>query len=146
LNSQRQLARNFTLRYKVNVSTSLKRVVAASELILVFPGALFMTALFFRNIQAPPYQPAEAARQVVAWFSARPRLGLDVFLIALPFTALVIGCITAVRSWRGDEEFRSAALDCIATIRAHAATLLVAVATVLAAGILGIVALHMITE
>ena len=63
-----------------------------------------MTALFVRNLQPAPYKPAQSARRLVEWFSARPHLDLHLFLIALPLAAFVIGCATVLRSWRSDEE------------------------------------------
>jgi hypothetical protein len=125
---------------------TIKRPLAAAELLLVFPGALFMTALFVRNLQPKQYEPAHTAQLLVDWFSARPHLGLDLFLIALPFAAFVIGCVSMLRSWRSDAELRQAALRTLTAVRAHMATLLIAGATVVAGGILAIVALHMITD
>jgi hypothetical protein len=123
-----------------------KRTIAATELLLVFPATLFMIALFVRNIQPTQYEPAHTALRVVEWFSARPHLGLDVSLIAMPLAALVIGGVTALRSWRSDAELRLAALETLAAVRAHLATLLIASATLAAGGILAIVALHMVTD
>ena len=132
------------LRYKVLMIT--KRTIAATELVLVFPAALFMIALFARNLQPEHYEPAHAARRLVEWFSARPHLGLDLFLIAMPFAALVIGCATVLLGWRSDAGLRQAALQTLAAARAHLATLLIAGATLAAGGILAIVALHMLTD
>ncbi len=125
---------------------TIKRTIAATELLLVFPAALFMTALFVRNLQPAQYEPAHTARRLVEWFSARPHLGLDVFLIALPFAALVFGSVTVLRSWRNDAALRQAARETLAALRAHLATLLIAGATLTAGGILAIVALHMMTD
>jgi hypothetical protein len=125
---------------------TIKRTIATAELLLVFPAALFMTALFVRDIQPEQYEPARTAMRLVNWFSARPFLGLDIFLIALPFAAFIIGGATVLRSWRGDAEFRRTALETLAAIRQHLATLLIAGATLLAGGILAIVALHVITD
>jgi hypothetical protein len=133
------------LRYKVTMNPT-KRVLAAAELLLVLPASLFMTALFVRNLQPAPYEPAQTARRLVDWFSARPHLGLDVFLIALPFAAFGIGCATVWRSWRSDEELRQAASKTLAAVRAHLATLLIAGATLVAGCILAIVAVHVITD
>jgi hypothetical protein len=125
---------------------TIKRTIAAAELLLVFPAALFMTALFVRNIQPEQYEPAHTAARVVVWFSVRRGLGLDVFLIAFPFATFVIGCATVLRSWGSDAELRQAALETLAAVRAHLATLLIAGATLLAGGILAIVALHVVTD
>ena len=125
---------------------TMKRTLAATELVLVFPAALFMTALFVRDIQPPQYEPAHTALRVVGWFSARPVLGLDVLLIALPFAAFVIGCASVLRNWRSDAELRRGALEALAAVRAHLATVLIAGATLISGGILAIVALHVITD
>jgi cytochrome b561 len=133
------------LYYKVAMK-AIKRTLAATELLLVFPAGLFMTALFVRNIQPAPYEPAQTARRVVEWFSTKPHLGLQLFLIAMPLAAFVIGCATVLRSWRSDEELRQAALKTLAAARAHLATLLIAGATLVAGCVLAIVALHVITD
>ena len=125
---------------------TIKRTIAATELLLVFPAALFMTALFVRELQPAQYEPAHTAQRLVEWFSARPHLGLDLFLIALPFAAFVIGCATVLRSWRSDAELRQAALETLAAVRAYLATLLIAGATLMAGGILAVVAVHSITD
>ena len=125
---------------------TIQRTIAATELLFVFPAALFMTALFVRDIQPTQYEPAHTAQRLVEWFSARPHVGLDLFLIALPFAAFVIGCVTVLRAWRSDAELRQAAMATLGAVRAHLATLLTAGATVMAGGILAIVALHMMTD
>jgi hypothetical protein len=125
---------------------TLKQSIAIIEVLLVFPAVLFMTALFVRNLQPTQYEPAHSAVRLVDWFSARPFLGLDVFLIALPLTAFVVGCTAVLRAWRRDAELRQAALQTFEALRAHLAPLLIAGATLVAAVILGIVALHVITD
>jgi hypothetical protein len=142
---RRPLDLTFTLDYKA-LMNAIKRTIAATELLLVFPATLFMTALFVRNLQPTQYEPAHSAKLLVEWFSVRPHLGLDVFLLAMPFVVLVIGCATLLRGWRSEAELRQAALATFAAVRAHLATLLIAGATLAAGGILAIVALHMITD
>ena len=73
-------------------------------------------------------------------------MGLDLFLIALPFSAFVIGCATVLRAWRNDPQLRAAARDAIASLRVHLSALLIAGATLLAGAILSVVALHIITD
>lgn len=139
------LDRGFALYYKVNMNI-VKRAIATAEVLLVLPATLFMTALFVRDIQPTQYEPAHTALRLVEWFSARRFLGLDILLIALPFTALVIGCATVLRNWRGDAELRQASLEALAAVRSHLAMLLITGATLMAGGILAIVALHVITD
>lgn len=117
----------------------LRRILAATEILLVLPAALFMTALFVRNLQPVPYEPATTARHVVEWLSAHPALGLQLFLIALPFTAFVLGGATLLGSWRTTAK-------ALAAVRAHLATLLIAGATLVAGCSLLIVFLHMAAD
>lgn len=123
-----------------------KRTIAAAELLLIFPAALFMTALFARNLQPLQYQPARSAERIVTWYSGRPYVGLWGLLIALPLTVLVTGCGMLLRSWSDEVELRRATRQALAAMSAHLPALLVAGATLTAAGVLAIVALHMLTE
>ena len=136
---------SLALLYKVAMRLT-KSAIAAMELLFIFPAALFMTALFMRNLQPPQYQPAHTAAQIVAWFAVRPRIGLWGLLIALPFTVLVTGSGTLLRRWKNEDALRQATGHTLAEARAHLATLLVAVATFAAGGILAIVGLHLLTE
>jgi len=118
-----------------------ERIIAIFELFLVFPAALFMVALFLREVQ-----PLAQTGRLVEWFSHHVVLGLYVFLIAMPLAALVIGGAIVLRSWRSDAEFRRAAFEVFTAARAHLASLLIAGATLMAGGILALVAMHLITE
>jgi anti-sigma factor RsiW len=82
----------------------------------------------------------------VDWVKARPFLGLDICLIALPFAAFMVGAVAVCRSWRADAALRQAALQTLSVARAHVSAIIVAGATITAGGILAIVAMHMITE
>src|SRR5215472_11741792 len=119
----------------------IKQTLAIVELILVLPAALFMTALFLREVQ-----PAAQTGRLVEWFSHHLVIGLYVFLVAMPLAAFTVGCGMVLRSWRGDAHFRRAASEMLTIARANAASLLIAGATLMAGGILAIVAMHMITE
>jgi hypothetical protein len=118
-----------------------KRSIAIIELLLVTPASLFMIALFLRDVQ-----PVAQTGRLVAWFSHHLILGLYVSLVSMPLTAFVIGCAVVMRSWRSDVKFRYAALKIMTIAHGQLATLLIAVATLMAAGILAIVCMHMITE
>jgi hypothetical protein len=124
----------------------LRRSIATVEVLLIFPATLFMLALFLRNVQPAPYEPAQTARHLVDWFAASPRIGLGLFLIALPLAALVIGTGTMLRSWRSDPQLRQLTADTLIALRPHWSLLLIATATFVAVAILGIVSLHMITD
>src|SRR5436853_6130943 len=60
------------------------RAIAAIELVLILPAALFMTALVLRNL--PQFE--HGAQPLVMWY-ARRMWGLWVLLLGLPLTVLV---------------------------------------------------------
>jgi len=118
-----------------------KSNIAIVELILIFPAALFMTALFLREVQ-----PLAHTGRLVDWFSHHVVIGLYVFLVAMPLAAFVSGGALVLSSWRNNAEFRRATQEMVTIVRKHLASLLIAGATLMAAGILAIVAMHLITE
>src|SRR5216684_8231178 len=77
------------------------RIIAVLELVLIFPAALFMTALMLRNLQPLQYEPARSAQQLVMWYAGR-MWTLWVLLLGLPFIVLVSGCAELLRSWNRD--------------------------------------------
>ena len=125
---------------------TIKPSLAAAEVLLVFPAALFMAALFVRELQPVQYEPAHTAQQILDWYAARVHLGLWVLLIALPLTVLVTGSVALVRAWKLSAELRQATRQTLAAARTHLATLFVAAATLAAFGFLAIVALHLISD
>jgi hypothetical protein len=122
----------------------LARVTAALELLL-FPAALFLIAIVVRNLQPLQYEPAHTAQRIVLWYSARIWT-LWVLLLALPFAVLVSGSATVLSDWNRDTDLANFTKQSSAVVRAHKATLLVAVTTLAAAGILVIVVLHMLAN
>ena len=139
------LAWRHALYYKVLMNLP-KRTIAATELLLIFPAALFITALFVRNLQPLQYEPARTAERIVTWYAARPRIGLWGLLIALPLAVLFTGCGILLRSWSVDVELWRAMRQTLTAIRAHLTMLLVAGATLIAGAVIAIVALHILTD
>ena len=121
------------------------RMIAALEAALLFPAALFMTALVVRELRPLPYEPAHSAQQLVLWYAGR-MWTLWILLLALPLTVLGIGCATLLRNWTQELALAQNVRQSLAAVRANVATLLVAAATVAAAGILVIVVLHMLAN
>jgi hypothetical protein len=119
------------------------RIIATMELALIFPAALFMTALVVRNLSPLQYEPALTAQHLVMWYAGR-MWTLWVLLLALPFTVLVTGCATLRYNWNRDPLHTARQL--LAVIRADLATLFVAGTTLAAGGILAIVVLHMLAN
>jgi hypothetical protein len=135
----------YALRYKVLMRVA-RLLTASVELLLISPAGLFMTALFVRNLQPQQYEPAHTAQQIVMWYAARTQTGLWLFLMALPVLVLLVGCATLWRQWHNDAELRTAARQFLALTRTHLATILVASASLAAVGVLGIVAVHALTD
>jgi len=120
-------------------------VIAGLELALLSPAMLFMGALVVRNLEPLAYGPARTAQQIVMWYAGKVWT-LWVLLVALPLAVLVTGSATLLRGWSQDGELASSAQPSLAVMRARPATLVVAVTTLAAAGILAIVVLHMLAN
>src|SRR5580704_12217210 len=75
------------------------RIIAALELVLILPAALFMTALVLRNLQPLQFEPAHSAQLLVMWYAGR-MWTLWVLLFALPIIVLVSGCAELIRNWK----------------------------------------------
>lgn len=124
-----------------------KRAIAAAELVLLFPAALFMTSLFVRQIQPQQFEPAHSANLIVNWYASGPIwFTLWMLLMAMPLAVLIMGATTLARSWKSDAELRQASRQTLSAIRSHLATFFIAAATLTAGGILMIIALHTITD
>ncbi len=118
-----------------------KRLVAAVELVLIFPAALFLTAVVARQLQPMQY----AAQQVVTWYSGR-LWTLWILLIILPLAALFIGCVTLLAGANARLEASLADKQSSGLIRAPVPTWIITVATVVAGLILMVVAAHMLAN
>ena len=129
--------------YKAHVRT-LTRLVAATQVALIFPAVLFLTAVLVGTGDPPQYDLARIAQRIVMWYEGQWALWL--LLLALPFAVLVSGCATLRRCWHGDVELPQAARRSLAAIPAPLATLVVAWTTLTSAGILTIVVLHMLAN
>ncbi|HUK29583.1 MAG TPA: hypothetical protein VLV89_00615 [Candidatus Acidoferrum sp.] len=121
------------------------RLIAALGLTLIFPAALFMAALVVRNFNSLPFNSAEFAQRIVMSYAGKVWT-LWVLLIAMPFAAFITGTAALLGDWGGDVELRNAARQSFSVIRAHPARLIVAITTVMAAGILAIVAVHLLAN
>ncbi|HEX7192179.1 MAG TPA: hypothetical protein VF381_11490 [Thermoanaerobaculia bacterium] len=125
---------------------TLDRTIAAAELLLISPAALFMSALFVRNLTPMQNEPAHTAQRVVMLYASSVHVGLWIMLIALPLAVLGIGCATLLRQWSEDPSLRQATTQTLVAIRSHFATLLIAGATVASGGILAAIAIHVLTD
>ena len=111
-------------------------LLAASELILLLPALLFLTAVVVRYVP----RLADPGQQVVLWYATRPWT-LLVFLLALPFAALVAGCITLVRTRRA-----AAGRQVPSVVGTRLLSRIVALETLTAGAIVTVVILHMLAN
>ncbi len=122
-----------------------RSIIAATELVLIFPAALFLTAVVAQDLQPLQYEPAHTAQQIVTWYSVR-LWTLWVLLISLPLAALLTGCVTLLRNSNGGAEERQTGRQPSAAIRTHLPTRIIAGATLAAGLILAVVVLHMLAN
>lgn len=122
----------------------LTRSIAAVELLLMVPAAVFMTALVVRDLGPRQLEPGLTAEQIVGWYAVRPHVGLWLLLIALPFAALALGCIALWRYWHDAEAPPASARAALAGLRKDPAALLIAATTFAAAVVLAIVGVHVL--
>jgi hypothetical protein len=125
--------------------TNQTRIIAILSLLFILPAALFMAALEVRHMQSLPFGAADFAQRIVMSYAGKAWT-LWVFLISMPFAAFIMGCATLFANWARDVELRNIVRQSFAAIRAHPARLFVAATTLTAAGILTIVALHLIAN
>lgn len=123
----------------------MKRIVAATELLLISPAVLFMTALFVRKVGTLQDEPARTAHEIAMWYAGR-QWTLPALLIILPLIALVIGCATLLRNRNEDSEPRLAPGELLAARHADLATFFIAAMTLTAGGVLARVAVHFLVR
>lgn len=125
----------------------LKRAIAATELLLLLPAAIFMAAIVLRNVTPLPNEPALTAQRIVMWYAhLPPQIGLWLLLSAMPFAVVVLGCSVLAVAWHSDQDLRAATHRAVAALSAHRAIACVAVATLCAGGILVFVGVHVLTD
>ena len=122
---------------------STRRVIAATQALLIFPAILFMCALILRQMSPLQHEPAYTSQQIVTWYAGR-MWTLWVLLITLQLAVVVTGCLTFLRSGSKDRELpRNVQEWSSVTILADPVMLIVGALTLTAGVILAIVAVHM---
>jgi len=120
-----------------------RRVIAATQALLIFPAIMFMCALILRQMSPLQHEPAHASQQIIMWYAGR-MWTLWVLLITLPLAAVVTGCLTFLRSWSKDRELPRGLQEWSSvSILADPVMLFVGALTLTAGVILAIVAVHM---
>jgi len=120
------------------------RFLAALELVLLLPAALFLAAVVVRGVPVAQ-DPARVAQGIVAWYAGRVWT-LWLLLLSLPLAALVTGCAALLRGAASGSAAGDTGRAAVALVRGSLATRVIAVTTLAAAGILALVVLHMLAH
>src|SRR3954452_22476464 len=123
----------------------LIRVVAAMQLALLIPAVLFLGSVLIGAGHPPQDELANAAQRLVVWYSARTWT-LWFLLLALPLAVVITGGATLLWTWNYDAELPPLVRQSLANIPAPLATLVVAATTMMSAGIVAVVTLHMLAN
>jgi hypothetical protein len=123
----------------------MKRALAAAHLLLISPAALFLVAVIVERLQPLQTKPAHAAQRIVMWYAER-MWTLWILLLALPLSVLISGCISLLRDSSGSAHVASLPQQALAGLYPAGARTSVAVTTVTAAVIVGVVILHMLAN
>jgi len=122
-----------------------RRIIAAIQLVVIFPGALFLTAVVARDLQLLQYEPAHIAQEIITWYSDR-HWTLWALLIGLPFAALLNGGIVLLRNSNDGTDEGQIVEQTFAVIRTQLPTQIIAATTLAAGLILTVVILHMLAN
>ena len=121
---------------------TIRRAIATTQALLIFPAILFMGALILRQMSPLHHEPAYTSQQIVMWYAGR-MWTLWALLITLPLVVVVTGCLTFLRSWSKDRELPRSVQEWSAAVHADPVLLFVGSLTLTAGLVLAIVAVHM---
>jgi O-antigen/teichoic acid export membrane protein len=120
----------------------MKRTLAVAHLALISPAVLFLTAVLVQRLQN---EPGLTAQHIVMWYAER-MWTLWILLLALPISVLISGFISLLRDSSDRTQVASILQKAFAGLHPAGARTSVAVTTVTAAVIVGIVILHMLAN
>ena len=121
-------------------------VIAVWAGLLMSPALLFVTALFVRFFQPIESGPARTAERIVTWYAAHPQLSLWVLLLLLPLSAFILGSAALLRTWDENQQLQSFTWRALAAIPNHWPAVSIGAATLVAAGVLAMIARHLMRE
>jgi len=123
----------------------MKRTLAVTHLLLISPAVLFLVAVIVQRLQPLQKELALTAQHIVMWYAQRTWT-LWILLLALPLSVLISGCISLLRDSSGRAEVAGLPQKALAPLHPVGARTSLAVTTVTAAAIVGIVVLHMLAN
>jgi ABC-type Fe3+ transport system permease subunit len=120
--------------------------IAVWSLALILPAVLFVVALSLRQRPLVGGVPARAAERIVTWYAEHPQLGLWLLLVLLPLSALILSSSSLLRTWNENPRLQDVTWRALAAIPAHLPAVSLGAITVVAAGVLGLITLHLMRE
>jgi hypothetical protein len=133
------------LLYKVSMTVT-NDIVAVSSLALVLPSVLFVTALSVRQRPLMGGVPARTADRIVTWYAAHPQVGLWLLLVLLPLSAFILGSAALLRTWNENPRLQDVTWRALAAIPDHLPAFSIGAITLVAAGVLGLIAVHLMRK
>jgi len=114
---------------------------------MVLPASVLLAAAALRLLQPRQYEPARTSWIILEWTVTHvSRLGAAILFIGMPGIVVTAGCAALLRNWRQDQALRHDATMAFAILRRHFAFGWLAAAVLLAATILAVVAIHVVTD
>jgi len=126
--------------------SATNHAIALWSLALVLPAVLFVAALTLRQRPLAGGVPARTAERIVTWYAAHPQLGLWIFLILLPLSAVVLGSSSLLRTWNENARLQDVTWRALAAIPAHLPAVSLGAITLVAAGVLGMITVHLMRD
>ena len=117
------------------------------EWLMVLPGAaLFMMALL-RQLQPRTHEPSRTIWLISEWaVSQISRAGAAVIFLGLPAMVFTIGGMALSRAWHRDPQLRQDVTGVVRIVRRNFAVAVLACAAIVAAAILAVSVVHIITD
>jgi len=123
----------------------MKRALAAAHLLLISPAVLFLVAVLVQRLQLLRNEPAHIAQHIVRWYAER-MWTLWILLLAFPLSVLISGCLSLLWDSTAGGQIASLPQKALAALHPVGARTSVAVTTLTAAVIVGVVILHMLAN
>ena len=121
--------------------------LAIPEWLLVLPAALLLAAAVLRQLQPRQFEPGRTAWAIFEWTATHiSQAGAAWLFLVLPAVAVVAGCVGLMLAWRSSQTLRQDTVAVFTTFRRNLAVAILGTGTLLAASILAVVIVHIITD
>ena len=123
------------------------RILALGECALVLPATILLAAAAARWMQPLQYEPAHISWLIFEWTTTHiSRSGAALLFLGLPAVAIVVGFSVLLSAWRNNQQLRTDVTDAWGGLRRQWSIALVSAATFVAAIIVALAAVHVLTD